>query len=392
MKSVLRWAAPLLSWRAFHFLAAAIAVRLVPFLSTFTVRDSYGFDKPYFSWIWGNMDGAVFMVIAKEGYGLPQLPFFPLFPILIRYVTRYIHFDYVYAGQFVATLAFLGCCYVFYQLLKTEKKLNLLPMLLLVWLTFPTSFYYTSVYNDSIFLLLASSTLLLARRGHWFWAGAAGALASLARLNGQALFAFLFAEYLVQSYEPLANKWNLENLKHSILKGLDIRSWLKRQWFWALLIPGALLGYLAWIQVAFGDWHLFFKGVEVWHRDHLVFPLQTLWRYAKILATTADWNIVYIVAWGEALFTALYGLVAILSWQKMRFSYWVFLVVSMLIPMSTGTLQGMPRYGLHMFPLFFFLARWLDGKPKWVKVVYGVVMLVLQGLYVAAFTRGYFVA
>ncbi len=142
----------------------------------------------------------------------------------------------------------------------------------------------------------------------------------------------------------------------------------------------------------FGDWQVFFSSVEVWNRSHLTFPLQTFWRYFKILVLYPNPSFVYWVAWGEALFTAFYLLVIAYGWSRVRFSYWILMVVHFLIPMVTGTLQGMPRYGLHMYPVFLILAAWVWQQPKWVRVVYFTAAVIAQFVYLAAYVQGYFVA
>ncbi|MCD8484630.1 hypothetical protein LRY60_03445 [Candidatus Woesebacteria bacterium] len=240
---------------------------------------------------------------------------------------------------------------------------------------------------------MSSFTILLARQKRWLWAVLAGMVATLARLNGLALFFFLGAEYMIQLAPALQKRWAWHVPFTSFLLALRPKNmWKHRYAFLFFLIPLTFVGYLAYLQGKFGDWNVFFSSVEVWNRSQLTFPLQTFWRYFKILVLYPRVHLVYWVAWGEALFTALYLLVLLFTWGRVRFSYWMLMLVHLMIPMVTGTLQGMPRYGLHLYPLFLILAGWLWKSPKWAQAVYFIGMLVLQVLYLSAFVQGYFVA
>lgn len=382
-------------WRLWLLVATIVAARIIPLQSGYLAEFFAGVHYPSWLWPWGNMDGAVFMLIAHQGYHTSELPFFPLFPLTIRLVAWLTSLPLIPAGMLVSTLAFGGAVWFLYQLLKFDKQQALFHTLFLLMLCYPTGHYYTAVYNDSLFLFLAMGTLFFGRQHRYGWASLWGALAALTRLNGLALAAYLGAEYLIeiQPQLRLLDSWSsVKMVGTTFIRALHPRLWLSKKIWWALLIPGAFVGYLAWIHWQFGDWHLFFDGVQVWHRNHLTFPLQTIWRYFKILATVAPSTLVFWVAMAELAFTTLYGWVLWCSWKRIRFSYWLFMATSFLIPTLTGTLQGMPRYGLHLFPLFLSLALWLESKPKWFQGLWLGIGLVLQFLYLAAYTRGYFVA
>ncbi len=94
-----------------------------------------------------------------------------------------------------------------------RKKYSSIPYLglLLVLLTFPTSHYFTAVYQDALFLFLGSATLLMARQRRWAWAIIGGALATLARLNGLTLFFFLGAEYMQHLVPALRTRWQWQD-------------------------------------------------------------------------------------------------------------------------------------------------------------------------------------
>ncbi len=389
-EKVLGW---IIVWRLGILAIAWLATFYLPLKPAFTPQTSiFGQAVTYFSWIWGNFDGMIFMLIGRYGYSAEQLPFFPLLPILIRLFSRIFSLPEVHAGLVVSAGAFLLAQWVIFKLLQLDHQEKLYWLFLAVMLLFPTSAFYTAIYADSSFLLLASLTLLMSRQRRFLLASVFGALATLARLNGLALLFVIGAEYLHSIDTRLEQKWNIPVFFRALWEGLSPKLILKRRVFWALLIPLAFLGYLFYIQSMFGDWHLFFSGVEVWHRNKLTFPLQTFWRYFKILFIHPRFTITYVVALLEAFMTGIYLLALVWSWGKIRLSYWLMIFLHLLIPTLTGTLQGMPRYGLHLYPLFLIFTLFIAKQPRWVRVLWLGVSAALLVFFVTFYTRGYFVS
>lgn len=341
---------------------------------------------------WGNFDGVVFMRIAQGGYGVPEVPFFPLLPLLMQPLS-WLGVPYLVAGLLISLVSFLGALWFMRELWQQDRPKVSFFWLLAVLLSFPTAYYYAAVYQDALFLMLATGSLWAARQRRWVGAVVLAMLATLARLNGLALFFMLFTEYLLDVRPRLTQRWDVRRIWKGVLVAIRPRSWWKRPYIWLFfLVPLTFLGYLGYIEWKLGDWQLFFKGVEVWHRNKLVFPLRTLWRYFKILILYADVNFVYWVAWGEALFTALYAGAIAVGWGRVRLSYWVMMVMHLLIPVLTGTLQGMPRYGLHLYPFFLILTMGVLRLPRWGKLLFFATSLLVQALYGSLFLQGYFVA
>lgn len=165
---------------------------------------------------------------------------------------------------------------------------------------------------------------------------------------------------------------------------------MKERVFFIFLIPLGIVAYGLYLQLNFGDFFLFQKSMTVWNQEKFVFPLQVGFRYLKIIFT-AEHNFIYFVAIVELISTVLYFALSIYVLLKVRVSYGVFMLLTLLIPTFTGTFQSMPRYILHLFPAFIALAI-LTSRSK--KAFWSIIaiFLLIQGLFVAFFTRGYFVA
>ncbi len=371
-----------LLWKATTLIFAAIATHILPLQLAFTIwRDpqykNFGLYLPYLVSIWGNFDGFFYLAIARDGYLSGQQPFFPLYPLVIRLLAIRFELPYVLSAQIVSMGAFIGALIVVARLLAYDKKLSLFPLLIAVILTFPTSYSYGATYNDALFFFLASLTLYLGRTKNFVWAGVAGAAATLTRLNGLALFPFLLVEYAL----PPGREWHLR----------WERLGTRRIWA-ALFIPLAFLGYAIWIDREFGSWQTLFSTMSVWGQDKVILPLQVVWRYLKIFFFHPPAALSYWVAVVELGSVALYIWALIWSFKKIRLSYWIFMAVSILIPSLTGSFAGMPRYGLHLYPMFLVLAWFVSRQSRLGKLFYFSAMTALLFFCVILFTRGIFIA
>lgn len=174
------------SWKALVLFFAYLATLFLPFKEfpkSFIADPVFGRSLPYYLWVWGNFDGFHYISIAKYGYTVFQHPFFPLFPLLID-IVKLLGVHPVIAGQIISNISFFGALFVCYKLLSIDKKRSSFLLFGLILILFPTSFYYGAVYNDSLFFLLATTSLYFARKRSWIMASVLGGLATLARLNG----------------------------------------------------------------------------------------------------------------------------------------------------------------------------------------------------------------
>jgi hypothetical protein len=341
---------------------------------------------------WANFDGYYYLYIAKWGYGSDRVAFFPLYPLVIRsviYLSDNI-FPSVIAGQLVSFLSFVGAITMLFLLFRTDRLTKKTMLLfLLALLLFPTSYSYTAVYNDSLFFFLATLAIYLSRKKIWIWASVAAACATLTRLNGLALFPFLITEFISPASDNTS--WQLPRYM-SYLSKMKHNARALLPMVYALVIPAVFIAYLCYVQYAYGDWHILFTSMKQWGQDRMIFPLQTIFRYTKILTTVNPLLPVYQVAVLELGFYLWYIILLIWSWGKIRSSYWIFFFCSVLIPSLTGTFQGMPRYGLHLYPLFLATAHWLETKPRWLQTAYFALSICLYVICVTMFTHGIFIA
>lgn len=365
-----------LIWKVALICFALIARELLPMGQTATARVS-AFGLPYLQWVWGNFDGIHYVEIARAGYQYPNYAFFPFYPLLISIGQKLLAIRLLQAGLLISNLSLLISLFFLYKIAHTDfDKIAWRSIVLL--LVFPTAFFYSAVYADSLYLLLSLTSFYAARKSRWFLAGVLGGLASATRLVGTTLILALLLE------------WYLQNKEKTFNMGKSTKKFFKTHAFWILLVPLGTLGYMLYLQIMFGDFLLFQKAMAVWSQSKFVLPPQVIFRYLKIIVA-AQFNLAYFVAIIELVATISYFALSIYVLKRVRLSYGIFMLLTLLIPTFTGTFQSMPRYMLHLFPGFIALALLTTRSKKlfWPTIV---VFFCLQLVFAALFTRGYFIA
>lgn len=381
-----------LYWKTSILLIAFASAFIIPLRPTFVFYPDLSLiNFSYFIWVWANFDGKHYLTIADLGYQTNLQPFFPLFPLVMHLVGSLLRIPGLFSGIIVNNIAFLLTLYIAVSLLIYDGKKRLKYLFLAIIFLYPTSFFYGAVYTDAFFFFFATFAIFLARKNHWALSGIVSGFATLTRLNGLALFFYILLEYLGRDLD-LKHTWHVRYMLKAIYEQISIKKIIRSKIYLALLIPLSFLGYLLYIHIVFKDWRIIFSTMEIWKQNNIISPPQVLWRYIKIIFNPDFYQVSYWVAVLELSFVILYLCMLTFSIKKIRFSYWFFFAISILIPGLTGTFQGMPRYGLHLYPLFLSIALFLEKKHWLFKIIILIFALTLSITYIALFTRGYFIA
>ncbi|MDO8497318.1 MAG: mannosyltransferase family protein [bacterium] len=368
----------LIIWRVFLFLLSA-AGRIFFAEKIFPYTSIWYFVKPYipvslpFLYPWANFDGVHYLIIAAEGY-TQNLRFFPLYPMLIKLFSfgdlSLFSGQTFFAGLIIAHLCFIAAFYLLYKLISLDYSKKIAIQSLLFLLFFPTSFFFVSIYSESLFLFLILISFYAMRKKRWFLAGACGALASLTRFSGIVMMPVILVEYFIQK------------------KKIDTTALIS-----SLMASGGTIAFMAYNYILTKDplYFLHAQGELANGRlvGSLIFPLQTVYRYLKIFLTVSSREYVWWVALLE-FGVFLFGIVGIyLLWKKkIRGSYAVYALFSFLIPVLTGTFTGLPRYILVIFPFFLVLAL---IKNRLFKIAYVVIGVFLLALFTLLFSANFYV-
>lgn len=337
---------------------------------------------------WANFDGVYYLLIAAKGYTVNG-GFFPLFPLGIRIVSSafgtLLPFDPL---QFaVATLLVNVCTFgsmiLLYKVVRLDYPEKVAWRSAWMYLLFPTAFFLVSIYTESVFIFLVLSAFYFARRGRWVLAGVCGMMVTATRIVGIAIFPALVYEFILQHGGFSAFMSRLKNGSIGfIIRAAPIA-----------LIPLGLAGYLWYSLLKWGDAFYFIRAQGNMQNNRSVSAIvllpQTLFRYAKILFTIAPSTYEWWIAVLEVLSCVFILWVGYVGWkERIRRSYLLYAVLAFLIPASTGTLTGLPRYALVLFPLFMVL-----GLPRMKRFViyYRIISPILLGVLLSLYSRGYFV-
>ncbi|MBI4084714.1 MAG: hypothetical protein HY431_02310 [Candidatus Levybacteria bacterium] len=390
MKFVL---AAFLTWRLLLFVPLFFA-QSIPYAPNADYTNLWKFTKPYFPvnhfllYPWANFDGVHYLSIAGTGYAQDgtNARFLPLYPITIFTVTSIFRGETYQAIQFftaffLANAFFLMSLFVLYRLILFDYSQNIAKKTIIFLLLFPVSFFFGSIYSESLFLLLSLLSFYFMRQRQWLFAGVAGFFLSATRIVGISILPALLYEAYRQKKESAEQK--TKSIKSLLIKYSPFT-----------LLPLGILLY-AWFNAI--SWHdplHFLKAhSEIGtgrSADAIIFFPQTIFRYLKILLSTPSSQFTWWIALFElAIFFFTTILLYIGCKKGVRLSYLLFAALCFLIPTLSGTFTGLPRYTIILFPIFLSLALL---KNRYVQIAYAIASGALLFTLLAFFSRGYYVA
>ncbi len=292
-------------------------------------------------------DSGWYLSILEHGYvhdigaAYSNLVFFPLYPLLAKSVSLLSGLDPLRALLLVANVALFAALPLLYKLARKDLNTAGSWRALLLFLLFPTAVFLGSAYTEGLFLLLSVGAFLLARNNKWWWAGLLGALAAATRPSGLFLAVALAIEYFEQrKWRPAATQWNV----------------------FAVFLPLlGLIGYMSYLWAKFGNPFLFLSGQDSWGRS-TVFSLpaflKTTGSYAHDLFLYHGPNLAYALGNNTDFLFFSFGIIAgLLVLIRLRISYGIYILLSILIPALTDSFHSIPRFCAVLFPIAFLIGR-----------------------------------
>ncbi len=363
-------------------------------------------------------DGIHYLRIAEHGYvDTGTQAFFPLYPLIIRFFHNLTGLNYLNSALTLsASYMFLATLLIWHTFnKKTAKKI------ILLLLTFPTSFFFASVYTESLFLFflslwlytLKNSDLINAREGGTLPSKGSvpsairsahldltklaliSACASATRITGLALS--LATTYLIwRAQNKVRNLMCTQSHERYVTyfgSAAKFVSSIIRNLFLTTLSFSGFIIYSLYLYFKFHDPLMFLHVQSMFgaHRStHLIFPLQTLWRYLKIIITATPTTILYwralfeflVFIWGLYLLYKLYLLGKNHS-QRYKLpatSYCIISLIMLSLSSFTGTLSSMPRYFVVILPLFYAWTKLYRSR-----LVFYLTLLLLASLQLVTF-------
>lgn len=305
------------------------------------IGPGWGWLDVFFRW-----DAYWYLQIAREGYRFDpdqqsNVAFFPLFPYLARAMGWVLGGPAV-GGLVVANVATIVALFYLRRLgraLFDERVGQLAGVLLLV---FPTALFLSVFYTEGLFLALTVACTFYYFGERFVLAGVLGFLATLTRSTGLALFGALALDLCVR----VLRREQRPRL-HMLALGV---------------IPLGLVAYTALLKHEVHDALALSKSMKQWQRAP-AWPWEALVKAFSGGGGSSAW-----LSKEQAFVEAVFGggflaLGAAMAVQRWPVALWSYVVLGVLMPLSTQNIAGLMRYVLVLFPAFLFLA-WLCRERR----------------------------
>jgi Mannosyltransferase (PIG-V) len=370
----------LVAWLAFHLWRPATtfseAWQIGPDGNRHPVTTAVSADQHPFVNIWSRWDAGWYLEIARAGYsyqpGSPStVAFFPLYPLLIRGLHALLFLpatDYWFlaSGILLSNISLIIALIYFRALLTIDYPAETAARAILYLLVFPTSFFLSSVYAESLFLALIISAFFYARKNHWTMACALAGLATICRWQGILIVLPLLIEYLRR------RDFNFRRIGWNILS--------------FLLIAAALPGFPLYLHGKFGNWRVIFDAQQPWGRQ-LMWPWYTLsWVVHHSPPLSSEHH-----EWLDFSFLVVLVIGIATGLRQLRLSYSFYGWIAVVFFSSWGMLGSIPRFDLVVFPLFAMLG--ILGERSYVfHTAYVIIASMLAGLFMVVYSQWNWIA
>jgi hypothetical protein len=370
---------------AFAVVAVHGALKLASFLANVVFPPARArpfdmpFDAPRLAETFAAWDSGWYFDIARRGYyfhagGQSSIAFFPLYPMLVRALA------WPFGGTDRALwtagiLLSVACFWLALAVLHrfTERAFGdreAARRTILYAAVFPFSYFLTQVYTESLFLLLAVSSIACAAASRWAAAGVLGALVALTRPNGVLIAVPLGLMALAggnrrPSFPSRAAAVALVPAGLGLFCAYAARltgdplAWLHAQEEWAYTV-----GNRPWVELM-----RLIDGIAA-HGLHGYFFSDPLAPYYFLHGAVA----LSFVALTPSVFTRV----------SPALGAWV--AVSLYVPLTGNALEGIGRYASTLFPVFMLLGR--ATSRRWHEAVLvgsALVLSVLSAMFVKFF-------
>ncbi|QSO47168.1 GtrA family protein [Alicyclobacillus mengziensis] len=338
---------------------------------------------------YSHWDSGWYTEIAQHGYvTLKQTAFWPMYPWMMSMVHMVTHLSYAASGILISLICFLIALFLLGLLVTRNFGYPVSVATMALYAFFPTSYYFDSVYTESLFVAFLIGAVYAANSGYFAFANVLAAFGTLTRNTGIVVCVILLAEYL----------------RH---RNMDLRFWRGEWWrrlnwsvLWLLLSPVALLLFSFYMKSRFGQLFPFLKAEKMWYRQYMS-PWRTFtgtllqYIHGHTTLMSMQYELFEIVTFLFALALVVIGLF-VCGRSMTRWSWWIYTFVVMWLASSEPSINipdylvSFPRYVLMLFPGFAFLGYAV--KRKWILIPIVVCLAAVLFWKSGAFFRGVWIA
>ncbi|MDE3154045.1 MAG: hypothetical protein KGN76_03040 [Acidobacteriota bacterium] len=293
-------------------------------------------------------DSGWYFGIARYGYayvagGRSNLAYFPVYPLLMRYLGRLFGrgmFDYYLAGALISWTAFALALVVLYRLARLDLSRRAAERAVLYAAIFPFAFFFGKVYTESVFLLTTVTAFYAFRTRRWGLGGVSGALMTATRVNG--VMALPLLAWIAWRHTAGDRRGRIAAAAALAVAAAGIGSYCAYTW---------------WLSGSPIEW---MHSIERWGYH----PFAAPWTApASLLHSLLVEPYTYLAETPMGLYDALNGGAALVVaasipfvWRRYGAAYGLFLLANLWLPLSSGVFEGLGRYCSVMFPFFIWLA------------------------------------
>lgn len=319
-------------------------------------------------------DAQHYLFLAQKGYhpGEESNRFFPLFPSLIRLFA--FAGGYFFSGLCIANIfSIIGFIYFYLFVKDFTKKESIAYKSLLVFLVFPTSFYFSLIYSEGIFLGIVMPLFYYLRKKKILYVALCAFLLPLARPTGILICFPLFVNAV---------------LDYMRSKTLHVR-------FPVILPFMPLLGLLLYFLFMFHTTGNLMTGfasqgnvVGHWQISAIIHPQIFLQNIFPHPLTVHGFTNSLLDRISFLFFIALLPLV----WKKTNPTLFSYVLIMGMVPLF-GSFMSYTRYLVLAFPIFISLGIFFSEQTKKQFVFsYIYICLLLQALFIVMHSLNYWVA
>lgn len=371
--------------KAATLLVVFLAYNLLPF---FTANYEVNFVDPAMREVslasaFSTWDAQHYLYLSETGYHPGEMSdaFFPLFPFLIHVFTPIFRSSLV-AGLVVANAASLAGLYVLFRLVAQLHGRSAARGTLLLYLAFPTAFFFSMIYTESLYLLLTASFFYLLFNRRLGWAAVPAAILPLARPEG-ALIVVPFAVYYGVEVLGLGRRPTSEALARLRLGQL-------------CLLGSPLLGaaaYLTVMKIATGNALEMLQAMKVYVSAHSITYILHPVELARALG---EWPLAIHGFTNSAIdrvvFLAFVLLLAPL-FRRVHPALACYALVVGCLNVVSGTFMSYTRYVLMAYPAFMAAALLLEEPARrWLRLPIAYLLVLCQGLFLVMHALSFWVA
>lgn len=284
--------------------------------------------------------------------------FFPLYPSLVGALVHGIGASPNLAGFLLSNLLTIGAAILARPLLSTERAYWFFVATLMIG---PFSVLFSSLYTESLFVLLTVLTLLALRRSNYLLAAGWIALLSATRITG-VLMVFALAVQVIVEHCKSGGRWR--DLPMRVLRDSDLILAI-------FLAPLGLFAFMAFLWLHTGDALAFSHIQRAWGRE-LEGPFSAI---ANVVGDGLTMDYYSLLQWSWVL-VALTGLaLCVVLGLRQRLPEAIFCALSLLVSLSAG-IGSMVRFVAGLVPLGMVTSELLTRRRwlSWVVLVEAIVL------------------